>query len=740
MDSVHTLDEVLEEASRLRLQQRQRRQRCRRETMAAGVPRAREAGHVAPCGPQRLRMGLLLLGDQFGEVPHSLYAAFDIVLRQHYFASHVGAPSALIAAEKTVRGTVMHAGRPHPHPNVHWILLGPSLGSPFRSSAACSKMPLATLRASARELLGSFVGNISPLVCLNAEELCYVTPERASLARAMRKMVRTAQARVPLAVDTVEAVRAAGGRATGVGGGLTLVDGHTWAAQRQQSRAHLAQAGNSTAVALSKMLLHATDKYQGMDSVFRAEVGTEAELQQVSVRPISPAAFRDVLEHTGLAFCPSASGTVESTRAYEALEAGAIPVLQGPAPVYAFPACGAHTDCPLPQVHGGDWSQALPLVLESVGVVATIASNGGDGGEGGEDGEDGAASWGAVLNALQSEVQRWYARVKVRARTEIGDAVSALLLGGVAGGATQDAGTLGDRRDARGLAGARRGGGGAARGGSGSGSGSGSGNSAARLDPGSLGGGTGAGQHAIVHPYRALGRAALLLQRGESRSLAAARLLLDDAIAHLKGGCLGRGSAAVPAEGDDTAEDENTAEGEDTAVHATSTPLASWCWSHELHHALTMRGMLSSALLSRALRGRAPRRANVASRSGASFVQLGRDAVLHYEAAAEGWLAYMEPQTVRFPLISSSLPNAAVACLQLRDVRCARHHIDIALQYDSMNPQLLKTRAGVLELEGKTAELAGVLEQVEQATRAAKQKQWRMLSFSTSRLWQGLTN
>ena len=93
---------------------------------------------------------------------------------------------------------------------------------------------------------------------------------------------------------------------------------------------------------------------------------------------------------------------------------------------------------------------------------------------------------------------------------------------------------------------------------------------------------------------------------------------------------------------------------------------------------------------------------------------------------------------VRFPMISSSLPNAAVTCLQLRDVACARRHLELALRYDGRNPELLKTKVGILELEGRMEEAGHARHEVVQAERDAREKRWRTLSFDTAKLWQGL--
>ena len=98
----------------------------------------------------------------------------------------------------------------------------------------------------------------------------------------------------------------------------------------------------------------------------------------------------------------------------------------------------------------------------------------------------------------------------------------------------------------------------------------------------------------------------------------------------------------------------------------------------------------------------------------------------------------MEVQVVRFPMISSSLPNAAVTCLQLRDMACARRHLELALRYDGRNPELLKTKVGLLELEGRMDEVIQARQEVAQALRDARDKRWRTLSFDTAKLWQGL--
>jgi hypothetical protein len=217
------------------------------------------------------------------------------------------------------------------------------------------------------------------------------------------------------------------------------------------------------------------------------------------------------------------------------------------------------------------------------------------------------------------------------------------------------------------------------------------------------------------HPVRAMVRAAQLLSRGGKRALDQAALLLDAAITRLRGGCGGAcaGSAAAA---------------------APPPPPHAWCWSRELHHALTMRGMVSSAALARSLRdGHRPGTVP----TDAAILAQGRDAVAFYEAAAGGWIAWMDPQTLRFPLVSSSLPNAATACLQVLDLTCAERNLDAADAFDSENAENLKTRAAVLETQGRYVEAKAVRARAARAEEAAELKQWSTVGFDTAELWQG---
>ena len=71
VDDTQAVDDVIAEATRLRAANRQRRWRCRRRNNLLRNSRKRPASQGTHCVAKQLRIGLLLLGDQFGEIPHS---------------------------------------------------------------------------------------------------------------------------------------------------------------------------------------------------------------------------------------------------------------------------------------------------------------------------------------------------------------------------------------------------------------------------------------------------------------------------------------------------------------------------------------------------------------------------------------------------------------------------------------------------------------------------------------------
>ena len=547
-------------------------------------------------------VGLVLFRDQGGGVPRSVYRAFDVVFRHHAVADHVD----------IARGAPAH---------VHFALLGTSLG--FAEAALDDELLSvspgrafdAARPASARRFTGNFIGNTNPVLCVKDAPMdtfprpynsadgtfCYTTPERYTTVKAMFHM------------------------------------------------------SFDRDLGLGPFFVHVTSKYGGWEyaenrtkqgvrdwgtTVGACQNGEGQCLESGAQLPLP--IFKRVLGDSVFTLCAGGTGAGESTRIYEALEAGSIPIVQGPLAPYALQFLNDSTadggprrfsPAPFPVVEG-NWTTNLPKVL------APLLAEGPE-----------------ALDRRQAAAMAWWARAKERESAAHASTLHAALARLAAEDDSTDSGGSSDRDRTttddplsfalpETVAEVRR-------------------RARAALErgadrrwhrvPGVGGDGVGAGGGIVVHPFRLLVEASALL--GANRS-SEARAVCARALA------LGRDGAL-------------------------SAPYGR-ALAHECR-GLALLGLAQKRLY--ALQGADRPDARRPARWGAGFLGEARAAVADFDAAATLLTAGQSAQALRWPDVPRVLSRAVIACKLLKDWACALARAALAARYDPGSAYLRRVTA-----------------------------------------------
>lgn len=140
--------------------------------------------------------------------------------------------------------------------------------------------------------------------------------------------------------------------------------------------------------------------YAGIDSVF-------VKQGQVPDR-VPPETFRRVLERSMFTFIPSSVGTIDAARFYQALEAGSIPILEGPLAVTSLPLASSQHSLghhPFPVINNSCWEECLPKLFESFLLADETA-----------------------LDGFQSQTQTWWVDFRNHVTRRIGNVIRSTLI------------------------------------------------------------------------------------------------------------------------------------------------------------------------------------------------------------------------------------------------------------------------------------------------------------------------
>ncbi len=308
------------------------------------------------------RVAAVVADDEFFAFPLELYARMDLVFRLGDFDPRVCGTAAAAAA--AVSASTEACGR------VHWIPRGPSakfmghLDAIVRNTSGGPPLPLQP--ASARRYLANFIGNVNSAICIGEMLVDHGNPHLSVFKppRPLRSCYRP-----PARPAALSGLR------------------------KMQTR----REEDGRPLLLRPSSGFALNPKHGLN------------LSEASSAGLRPAAYARALVDSVFTVC-APSSSAESTRIYEALEAGSIPIVWWPGVSAGLP-FGGGAACPLPNLgrrtRGGaavEWEKRLPALLRSWEARSP-----------------------AELDHLQRKVQEWWAGFKRETGSRVGRALSALL-------------------------------------------------------------------------------------------------------------------------------------------------------------------------------------------------------------------------------------------------------------------------------------------------------------------------